>query len=99
LETWATEIILLTWEYVHKTWLKRNKTEHDEDGQPEYRKKEKIIEIILGGCQRLERDKGYRNEELEKEKLINIPFFQMIDKNKKNAWKIKKEKERNMLQK
>jgi hypothetical protein len=64
-------MILLTWEYRHKNWLERNKTETDEDGLPEYKKNEKIIEIILGKTQRLERDKGYKNEESEKEKLIN----------------------------
>jgi hypothetical protein len=65
------------------------------------RKKEKIIEIILGESNRLEKNEGYERDELEKEKLLLLPYenLQIIDKNQKNAWKRKKEKKRNMLQK
>jgi hypothetical protein len=60
------------------------------------RKKEKIIEIILGESNRLEKNEGYERDELEKEKLLLLPYenLQIIDKNQKNAWKRKKRKEK-----
>jgi hypothetical protein len=45
--------------------------------------------------------KDMKNDELEKEKLVQLLYenLQMIDKNQTNDWKRKKEKKRNMLQK
>jgi hypothetical protein len=42
------ELILQTWEYIHDSWTKRNKIEHEEAGSPEMRRKAKLIKIILG---------------------------------------------------
>jgi hypothetical protein len=41
---WAMELILLSWEFAHDCWLIRNNKEHDMDGDPETRKKVKLIE-------------------------------------------------------
>jgi hypothetical protein len=38
----------LTFEFAFNIWTERNKIEHDTDGDPKKRKKEKIIEIIMG---------------------------------------------------
>jgi hypothetical protein len=40
-EKWATEVILLNWEFAQKCWEQRNKIEHDFMGQPEERIKRK----------------------------------------------------------
>jgi hypothetical protein len=47
-EKWGIVVISLTWEYVYNTWHERNSTEHNENGAPEIRKKEKVTEHILG---------------------------------------------------
>jgi hypothetical protein len=47
-EKWAVDMIIATLEYVHGVWLQRNKYEHDLDGDPVLRRKEKLIETIRG---------------------------------------------------
>jgi hypothetical protein len=90
-EKWAKEIIILTWEFIHSMWLERNSCEHDLQGEPEKRKKEKLIEVIIGESEIMEYQ-DYPKEELDKEKLLQLPKenLQMIENNLKNAKKSKR---------
>jgi hypothetical protein len=42
----AKELILLTWAFAYDCWLTRNEIEHDTNGDPDTRKKEKLIANI-----------------------------------------------------
>jgi hypothetical protein len=94
---WATEIITLTWEIIHKLWLKRNVIEHDVKGHPEQRKKDKIIEIIRGESIRMDYV-VYSKLELENEALSKLPIenLHMINHNLKDA-KINERKNHKIL--
>jgi hypothetical protein len=91
---WATEIILLNWEFVHNCWEERNMNEHDVWGQPDGRKKEKIIEIIAGEHKKCADNKIYEDHELDPKELQRIPLenLQMIHTNIKNVREKKRKK-------
>jgi hypothetical protein len=99
-EKWAKELILLTWEFIHSMWLERNNCEHDLQGTPELRKKEKLIEIIMGESEIMEYQ-DYPKDEINMELLIQLPKenLQMIEYNLKNAKRSRRRKSKNMLHK
>jgi hypothetical protein len=87
-ERWAKELMFLNLEFFHNMCLERNKIEHNEDENPENRKKEKLIETILGEFELL--DEGiYDKDEMETEKLMLMPVenLQMMEVNIENAKK------------
>jgi Zn finger protein HypA/HybF involved in hydrogenase expression len=94
----AKEMIILTWEFVHDCWLTRNKLEHDTDGDPETRKKEKVIEIILGESENTNYE-TYKKMELENDTLIRLPLenLQMLEINIKNEKKRRRTEKKKML--
>jgi hypothetical protein len=96
-EKWAKDLILLTWEFLHEIWLERNKCEHDIDGDPTIRAKEKLIEIIKGESELLNYA-TYQRDEVELEVLINMPIenLQMLINNLKNA-KEQQRKEKSVM--
>jgi hypothetical protein len=85
-QKWAKEVINMNWEFIHDIWLIRNKTEHDEDGCPEKRAKEKLVEIIAGESIK-ENYVTYSEDEVEIGVLMNLPIdnLVMIERNIKNA--------------
>jgi hypothetical protein len=93
----AKEVILLTWNYIYDVWTERNKCEHDEDGSPDLRRKEKLIETIQGISLQMNYQ-VYTNDELEYETLITLPVenLVMIETNLKNARESKKNRKVNM---
>jgi hypothetical protein len=97
-EKWAKEIITLTWEFIHSMWLERNSCEHDLQGEPEKRKKEKLIEVIIGESE-IMKYQEYPKEELDKENLLQLPKenLQMIENNLKNAKKSKRRSSKMLL--
>jgi hypothetical protein len=82
----ANEIIQHTWEFVSKMWRERNKVEHDEEGEPEVRKKEKVIEIIKG-ISEMTHYPIYSEDEINSDTLLSLPLdnLKMIEINLKNA--------------
>jgi uncharacterized protein YejL (UPF0352 family) len=95
---WAKEIILLTWNFIHEVWLERNKCEHDTDGDPEKRKKEKLAETIQGESELLKYS-VYAKSEVGLEILLNMPTnnLVMLVYNLKNAKESKRNEKLNML--
>jgi hypothetical protein len=93
-EKWATEVILLNWEFAQKCWEERNKIEHDIMGQPEERKKEKIIEIIVGEHKMCVGNRIYEEKDLNPTVLqeLQLENLQMIHTNIKNVRKNKRKK-------
>jgi hypothetical protein len=67
-EKWAKEVILLNWELAHNIWLSRNQNEHDSEGNPTERIKEKLIEEILG----ISRETEYRTYSKEELKISDL---------------------------
>jgi hypothetical protein len=98
-EKWETDIIKLNWDFVYDMWIERNKIEHDTNGDPELRKKEKIIEIIQGEFH-LANNVNYTLEVLTSEKLISLPMenLVMIEHNIKNAKNSKRKENEKMDQ-
>jgi hypothetical protein len=96
----AKEIITLTWEYIYQCWVERNKKEHEDIGEKGIRKKEKIVEIILGESGQME-EEVYKENELVYENLIKLPIenLQMIEINLKNVRKRRRKGRTNMLHK
>jgi RNase H-fold protein (predicted Holliday junction resolvase) len=80
-------------------WLERENCEYDLQGKPEMRKKEKLIEIIIGESYTMEYQE-YPKEELKKEFLEQLPKenLQMIEYSLKNA-KTGRRRSNNMLHK
>jgi hypothetical protein len=72
-ETRDKEIILLTWNFSHDMWINRNNTEHDHDGNPSKRTKQKIINHIIG-ITNTRGPQPYTMEELALDKLETIPL-------------------------
>jgi hypothetical protein len=72
-EKWANEMITAVWEYVYNNWHARNSIEHDKNGDPECRKKEKVIEHILGISEKMDY-KLYKQKELVDPTLIGLPI-------------------------
>jgi hypothetical protein len=98
-EKWANDIIHLNWDFLFNMWIERNKIEHDSDGDPELRKKEKIIEIIQGESKMLPHSL-YSPAELTMEHLIALPKdnLVMVEHNIKNA-KISNRKKNETMEK
>jgi hypothetical protein len=96
-EKWGKEIMGINLEFAHNMWLERNKSEHDEEGQPENRKKEKLVEIIRGKYEKVE--DLYDANEMEVECLMVMPVanLQMMEKNIKNEKKRRWKNKRNRL--
>jgi hypothetical protein len=94
-EKWAKEIILLNWDFAHSIWLSCNKHEHDEEGKPGERIKEKIIEVILGISRAMEY-MTYSKEELTIRELKKSPLdnLKIILTNIKNDRTRKNKKKR-----
>jgi hypothetical protein len=90
-EKWANEILKLNWEFVFNIWLERNKSEHDERGNPKLRRKEKLIKKIQGESA-IMNFSVYKENEMTSEELIKLPIENliMIESNLKNAKSIKK---------
>jgi hypothetical protein len=84
-EKWANDIIMLTWDFVYDIWNIRNKIEHDEEGDPNNRKREKLKEVIWGISEQMEH-KVYNKEEVSEEKLskLSLGNLEMIENNLKN---------------
>jgi hypothetical protein len=90
-ETWDRDLILLTWNFAHEMWINRNKIEHDHDGNPNKRAKQKIINHILG----IANSKGpqpYKLDELTEEKLQSMPITNLKSIHTTIKQKIKKKK-------
>jgi hypothetical protein len=94
-EKWAIEVIMLTWDLIYNIWLLRNKCEHDHNGDPEKRKKEKLIEVIQGESAIMNYE-IYSLEELETDELLGSPIenLEMLVANLKNE-KERQRKEKN----
>jgi hypothetical protein len=100
-ESWDKEIILLTWEFTHNIWITRNKIEHDTEGKPNIKTKQKIIEHILG-ISNIKGPQPYTIEELTNDKLITMttPNLRTILENikmKRRREKKKRQKTRKKL--
>jgi hypothetical protein len=93
----AKEIIMMTWDCIYNCWLTRNEVEHDNNGDSEFRKKEKIIEKIIGESEKT-KYRVYSKSELERDKLLQSPLenLQMIITNIKNE-KESRKKRRNKI--
>jgi hypothetical protein len=96
---WATEIIKLNWNYVHDCWKQRNIIEHDAEGSPETRKKEKIVEHLLGISEKMNY-KVYKKVDMTNEVLMQLPIENLIMieinlKNDKN--KSREDKKKNKM--
>jgi hypothetical protein len=98
-EKWAKDIIKLNWDFVYQMWVERNRIEHDMNGDPELRKKEKLIEIIQGEYNLLNLD-IYQVDEMTSEQLQSLPIdnLTMIETNIKNA-KLSKRKRNEQMDK
>jgi hypothetical protein len=74
------------WEFTHDCWLIRNDKEHDKDGNPESRKKVKLIETIQNKAKKWKYGIYGRNE-LDTNKLIKLPSknITMLLENIKNG--------------
>jgi hypothetical protein len=97
-EKWANVLIILTWEFIHSMWLERNNCEHDMLGNLEIRKKEKLIEFIVGESRNMDYQE-YPQEEIDKELLLQLPKenLQLIEITLKNARKSKRKKYTNLI--
>jgi hypothetical protein len=67
-------------EFAHNMWLERNKSEHDQEGQPENRKKEKLVEIIGGKYRKVEDLYNADKMEVECLTVISVANSQMMEK-------------------
>jgi hypothetical protein len=99
-EKWAKEKIILTCEFIYNSWIERNNSDHDTEGDLVIRKKQKIIEIIIGESEKLDKSEGFKKEDLERVRLMQLPIenLQRIELNQKNAKK-RQNKKRRMLHK
>jgi hypothetical protein len=78
----AAAIIVATWEFIYEIWIVRNKIEHDKEGKPEIRKREKLVEIIVGKSEIINYD-TYSKKDVEMGVLtaLLVENLQMIEKN------------------
>jgi hypothetical protein len=58
----AKEIILHNWDYMYDMWKARNITEHDFTGNPETRRKEKMIEKIVDNYEKININENSNDE-------------------------------------
>jgi hypothetical protein len=86
-EKWAREIILLNWDFAYSIWNLRNKNEHDLEGKPELRAKEKILDEILGISKETEYSTYSRDElrihELKQSPMDNLKIILLNIKNER----------------
>jgi hypothetical protein len=86
-------VISVTWENMYNTWHERNSKEHDKNGAPETRKKEKVIEHITGISKKMEYHL-YKENELDDTTLLVLPIenLQIMELNLKDVRKQKGKK-------
>jgi hypothetical protein len=90
----AKELIALSWEFAHDSWLAQNAIEHDHEGEPEIRNKVKLIKTIRGEVQM--RSKGiYKQADLKQDVLLQLPCknLRRLEDNIKNVRRGKNEDE------
>jgi hypothetical protein len=68
-EKWAIDTILIWLTFVYEIWKMRNKHEHDDMGDPIWRWKQKLIEIILGEAKK-NKQTTYKGKDLEIDTLL-----------------------------
>jgi hypothetical protein len=93
---WAKSIILLSWSFAYDTWLARNAIEHDHKGNPELRKRQKLIEDICGKSQ-LTKYKVCKETEIIETILKKLPKdnLLMLEQNIRNERNREKQRKEN----
>jgi hypothetical protein len=71
---WGKQIIKATWNFVLNSWQIRNNIEHDNDGEPIKRSKEKIIERILWIQKQISPEKEHPFKHVTKEDIMRLPL-------------------------
>jgi hypothetical protein len=70
---WGKELLKITWQFVLECWYSRNLCEHDTDGDPITRAKDKLVEEILWNIKNKEESVPSQYKTLKYEELIIQP--------------------------
>jgi ribonuclease HI len=71
---WGKQIITETWKFVLLSWTIRNNVEHDNEGEPLKRRKEKLVEQIMWIKSHIKEDKEYPLKNIKKEDIMSMPI-------------------------
>jgi hypothetical protein len=73
-EKWDKEIVRIGWDFVLEAWSHRNNIEHDNEGDPKTRKKEKIIGKILWKIKNAKVKLPYKYNKIDEDSLKKCPI-------------------------
>jgi hypothetical protein len=76
-EQWGIEIVKMGWEFILESWTYRNETEHDSEGDPQNRNKEKLIGKILWKIKNTTVVLPYKYKKIDEESLKKCPIMNL----------------------